>query len=218
MTPRIKRGTVREDGKVFYGYNRDCTNGEYWVSAEQFQQDVEKRKVRRRERASKAIPGRVRGDIREDGMVFWAYNGGCLNSEYWVTPQKFEELHRRTLEHNRKTRAARYKKDPLYRIVCAIRGSAARAAKRAGAKKPKKSMDLLGTNFATFKEHIEKQFEDGMTWDNYGEWHLDHIIPLASAESHDAVWELAHYTNLQPLWARDNRRKGSKMPDELLGN
>jgi hypothetical protein len=50
-----------------------------------------------------------------------------------------------------------------------------------------------------------------MSWDNYGEWHIDHIIPLASADTEEEVLKLYHYTNLQPLWAIDNIRKGSKI-------
>ena len=50
-----------------------------------------------------------------------------------------------------------------------------------------------------------------MNWDNHGEWHYDHIIPLASADNYDDLVRLNHYTNLQPLWAEDNLKKGSKI-------
>ena len=50
-----------------------------------------------------------------------------------------------------------------------------------------------------------------MSWDNYGEWHIDHIIPLASATTEEGVLKLYHYSNLQPLWAKDNLSKGSKI-------
>jgi hypothetical protein len=50
-----------------------------------------------------------------------------------------------------------------------------------------------------------------MSWDNHGKWHIDHIIPLASAETEEDIYRLSHYTNLQPLWAEDNWRKNSKI-------
>ena len=66
--------------------------------------------------------------------------------------------------------------------------------------------------------HLEKGFQIGMTWENYGDWHIDHIIPLASAkvasfdETVTNLSRLSHYTNLQPLWAADNMAKGARMP------
>lgn len=52
-----------------------------------------------------------------------------------------------------------------------------------------------------------------MTWENRGEWHIDHIIPLASASTEEELLALCHYTNLQPLWAFDNLSKGAKIID-----
>jgi hypothetical protein len=50
-----------------------------------------------------------------------------------------------------------------------------------------------------------------MSWDNHGEWHIDHIIPLSSAKNENDVYTLCHYTNLQPLWAEENLRKSNKI-------
>lgn len=50
-----------------------------------------------------------------------------------------------------------------------------------------------------------------MNWDNYGKWHIDHIIPLASAKTEEEMCNLFHYKNLQPLWASDNFRKSDKI-------
>ncbi len=67
----------------------------------------------------------------------------------------------------------------------------------------------LGCSLATFRLYIENQFEEDMTWDNYGEWHLDHVLPLASFDLMDRVQflEAANWLNYQPLWAKDNLRK-----------
>ena len=71
----------------------------------------------------------------------------------------------------------------------------------------------LGCSINEFKSFIENQFEDGMSWDNYGEWHLDHIKPLSSfsLDIKTQFLEAVHHTNLQPLWAYDNISKGSKI-------
>ena len=71
----------------------------------------------------------------------------------------------------------------------------------------------LGCSIVAFKEYIERKFHPGMSWDNWGKWHLDHIIPLSSFDMTDRSQFLiaAHYTNYQPLWAEDNLKKGNKV-------
>lgn len=68
----------------------------------------------------------------------------------------------------------------------------------------------LGCSIDELKKHLESRFTEGMSWDNYGEWHIDHIRPLASFNllEENEVKLACHYTNLQPLWARDNLSKG----------
>lgn len=79
--------------------------------------------------------------------------------------------------------------------------------------KNNKTFNIVGCSPEHLKEHLEKQFKDGMTWENYGlyGWHIDHIIPLSSAETEDEIYKLCHYTNLQPLWVEENLKKGSKI-------
>jgi hypothetical protein len=77
--------------------------------------------------------------------------------------------------------------------------------------KTKTTIEYLGCEIELLKEHLEKQFVDGMTWENKGDWHIDHIIPLSSAKTEDELYKLCHYTNLQPLWAIDNIKKGKKI-------
>lgn len=71
----------------------------------------------------------------------------------------------------------------------------------------------LGCSVEYFKAYIEDQFQEGMNWDNHGDWHLDHIKPLSAFDLSDRsqTLEACHYTNYQPLWAADNLRKGSKL-------
>jgi hypothetical protein len=73
------------------------------------------------------------------------------------------------------------------------------------------NQQYINTGIKTFREHIEKRFEEGMTWDNYGEWHIDHVIPLKYGNpTFEEVMTRLHYKNTQPLWAEDNLRKNNK--------
>ena len=77
--------------------------------------------------------------------------------------------------------------------------------------KNKKTMEIIGCDFVFIKNYLESKFIDGMSWENYGKWHVDHIIPLSSAKTEEEVYELCHYTNLQPLWCEENLKKGKKI-------
>jgi hypothetical protein len=101
--------------------------------------------------------------------------------------------------------------DPAYKLRTNLR-DALRRLVRNGAKKPCSALDLLGCTVDEFRRHIEAQFQPGMSWDNWTTdgWHIDHKRPLASFDLTDPAQVAAacHYTNLQPLWAVDNLRKG----------
>lgn len=81
------------------------------------------------------------------------------------------------------------------------------ALKTLGIKKNRSSLEFLGCSLEFFKEHLEKQFLKGMNWENREEWHIDHIIPMATAKTEDDVVRLSHFTNLRPLWKRENFSK-----------
>jgi hypothetical protein len=114
--------------------------------------------------------------------------------------------------------------DPLFKLTCRVRVLIKNYIKRVDVvnmRKKSKTIDILGCNFYEFKEYIEKQFIDGMSWDNYGTWHLDHIVPVSLGVNEDEVIELCHHTNYQPLWASENQSKNNKIlsdkiPDELV--
>jgi hypothetical protein len=76
------------------------------------------------------------------------------------------------------------------------------------------TIESIGLDRSEFKKYIESLFSDGMTWDNYGEWHIDHIKPLCTAKTVDEVIKLTHYTNLQPMWWFDNLKKGKKYQEQ----
>jgi hypothetical protein len=75
-----------------------------------------------------------------------------------------------------------------------------------------KTMELTGCSLEELTQYIESKFITGMSWENYGEWHIDHIRPCASFNLEDIEEQKKcfHWSNLQPLWAKDNLRKGSR--------
>ena len=89
-----------------------------------------------------------------------------------------------------------------------------------GKSKDSRTFDYVGLTPEELMAYLEAKFTDGMTWDNYGKWHVDHIRPLSSFDFHkhelgskefeDLLHQAWHYTNLQPLWAKDNMSKGAK--------
>ncbi len=103
------------------------------------------------------------------------------------------------------------RQDSGYCISCSIRGQMTYHIKRRGMTKNKKTFDAMGYSVTELMKHLEQQFTDGMSWDNYGEWHIDHIRPVSwfkfkstDDKEFKDCWSL---TNLQPLWARDNLSK-----------
>jgi hypothetical protein len=116
-------------------------------------------------------------------------------------------------QYQKKYQSKRINEDPLYRFNLSIRSLISKSFKRGKNKfiKNMSSEEILNCSIDHFREYISSMFKDGMSFDNYGKWHLDHIIPLASATTEEEVIRLNHYTNFQPLWAEDNLRKGSKI-------
>lgn len=99
---------------------------------------------------------------------------------------------------------------------CRISGNFALVVCKASFLRKRLSMDMdkwviIGCNAAAFKTHIERQFLKGMNWGNRNEWHIDHITPIATATNKGDVIALNHFTNLRPMWAKDNISKGAQI-------
>lgn len=127
--------------------------------------------------------------------------------KYYTEVYKGTEIHR--LSH-KKAKKRYYEAHPMQKIADRIRGRTRKALTRQKLNKTSKFNNYLGCDLETLKNHLEIQFQPEMTWENYGKWHIDHIIPLISANTEEELFKLSHYTNLQPLWAIDNIRKKDK--------
>jgi hypothetical protein len=118
--------------------------------------------------------------------------------------ESVREYHNNLIKHQRKA-------DPLKKLIFNVRGRVFNILKNKIITKSKKTFDIVGCTPEFLKEHLERQFMEGMSWDNQGKWHIDHKIPLSSAKTEEEIYKLCHYSNLQPLWAEDNLKKGCKI-------
>lgn len=109
---------------------------------------------------------------------------------------------------NNEWKKNKLKTDPLERIKKNIRDRIRECL--TGENKSKRTFDIIGLDKENFKSYIENKFTEGMSWENYGKWHLDHIKPLYLSENEEDLIKLNHYTNLQPLWSEDNIKKNRK--------
>ena len=104
------------------------------------------------------------------------------------------------------------KNNPELKMIHNLRTRLGRIYKQKSFYKNSKTKELLGCSPEQLREHLRSLYQPGMSDKNYGEWHIDHIIPLSSAQSKKELDKLSHYTNLQPLWAEENIRKKDSIP------
>jgi hypothetical protein len=116
---------------------------------------------------------------------------------------------KRDYERNRKA------SDPLYKLISNFRTAIYQVLKESNVEKNKSYFDILGYTPEELINHLEKQFKDDMTWDNYGIWHVDHKLPITSFDIQEMgdeefmkCWCL---DNLQPMWGEENIRKSNKL-------
>lgn len=158
----------------------------------------------------------------------WLARNPNLSAERWARlkeqcPEKLKQKRKEYYEKNkakeheytRKYNLKRKKEDPVFDLICRMRSLINGAIKAKRFRKSAPSTEILGCDWHTFISHIESQFTCGMSWDNRSLWHVDHKTPLATAKTEDEIIKLNHYSNLQPLWAKDNLEKGSSLCHKL---
>jgi hypothetical protein len=142
--------------------------------------------------------------ILEKERQYWEENKSWLNKNrrerYKKDKKKIYEMKKKTIENNLNYRIGKNLRTRLWQALKnnQKKGSAVRD---------------LGCSIEYLRSYLEAKFEKDMSWDNYGEWHMDHIMPLAHFDLTDRkqLLKACHYTNLQPLWAGENMSKKAKM-------
>jgi hypothetical protein len=115
-------------------------------------------------------------------------------------------------ENHKKYEKERKKTDPNFKLIKTLRSRLNNAIKRKNASKMTTTLELTGCTILELKKYLESKFKEGMTWQNHGEWHIDHIRPCSIFDlTNEAEQKKCfHYTNLQPLWASENLSKGNR--------
>jgi hypothetical protein len=119
--------------------------------------------------------------------------------------------YQRVRDRKNKRARDRRKEDPVYHLINKVRCRLRKYLITLNITKKNRTFDIVGCTPDFLKEHLEKQFKEGMSWENKSEWHIDHIIPLSSANTEEELYKLCHYSNLQPLWVEENLKKGNKI-------
>jgi hypothetical protein len=124
-----------------------------------------------------------------------------------------KENQTKRVEYNNSYVKKRKKEDPLFHFIQGVRCNVSQSFIRGlkGITKTKKTEKILGCSIEDFIKYIESLFQEGMSFNNYGDWELDHIIPISSAKTKELVEKLCHHTNYQPLWWQENLKKGNKI-------
>ena len=204
---------IKKDGKVGSSYCKSCyyikynkgNRSEYYKKYREENTDLLKEKQK---------------EFRENNKELVTKR----KKEYYqnLSPEKKEELKLKNKENyhknNHKENKRQYVKEKLetddfFKLKFNIRSLIRNSLKRGFTEKSKKTIEILGCSFEDFKLHLESQFDENMNWENQGSyWHMDHIIPISSAETDQDVYRLNHYTNFQPLYWLDNLKKGNNLP------
>lgn len=125
------------------------------------------------------------------------------------------ENRRKTMDTANAKQRRRRASDPLFALIGRVRARLSEVLRKNGYTKRSRTHEIIGCDYEFLRGWIESQFKPGMTWENRDAWHLDHRVPLSSAKSEEEILRLSHYTNLQPLWAEENQKKGDKLPDQF---
>ena len=190
------RDKILEYRRIYRKKNADVIKRKY---KEGYYNYKEKRAIYYKENSEK-----IKKSSKKQRLEYYKKNKDRLN-------KKNSEWHKNNKDKRNKRLRERRKTNHLCKLTHNLRVRSCQAFKKSRWNKKSSTKKLLGCEYETAFKHIEKQFTEGMTWDNHGEWHIDHIVPLASAKTEEELMKLFHYTNLQPLWAKDNLTKGSKL-------
>jgi hypothetical protein len=196
--------------KLHYSLNKEIINK---IRKEKYILDKDFINEKRRE--DYKLDKEKRDKIKELSRKYYNENKDKINDkrkddkrslEYYYNNK--EKMNNRSYQRVKERR----KNDPLFKLTHNIRSLIRLSIVNQFTTKSKKTIEILGCSFDEFKSYLESKFDDKMNWENQGTyWHMDHIIPISSAQTEEDVYRLNHYTNFQPLYWLDNLKKSNKI-------
>jgi len=172
----------------------------------------------RRKRYYEAHKDEMRRKARIHNLIFrrdYPEKKKESDRKYYITKGKAKRL--LDIDHLRKYEADRVRRrrrqDPAFHLMSVLRSRIPIALRMNNGHKSARTMELLGCTILELRKHLEKLWSPGMNWDNWGRngWHIDHIRPISSFDLSDPEQQKKcfHHSNLQPLWAEENRKKSN---------
>lgn len=135
----------------------------------------------------------------------------CKSCKKIIDRKYLEENREKRTKYKREYQRMKMNTDIRWKLKHNLRRRNTKAFELAGFNYTYSNEYLLGADIDTVIKHIESQFRGGMSWENYPEWHIDHIIPFSVAKNEEDIIRLCHYSNIQPLWAEENQHKYNKL-------
>jgi hypothetical protein len=205
---------------------------EYRLNNKEYYKDKNKEYRLNNEKYNKEYYLKNKEKLVEKNKEYYLKNKEYFKEYHNVYQKKYSELNKEKIAKNKKEyylknkekitkkrnewRNNKFKNNYLFKLRCNIACLISNSIKKQGYSKKSKTYQILGCTFEEFKTYIEIQFTKGMSWKNHGEWHYDHIYPVSLAKNEEELLKLNHYTNFQPMWAKENIIKGNKIIEKQL--
>jgi len=204
------KSKCNKDG--YKGVCRDCCNKANKVyKIEYYKNPINKERRRIMNRLNKYLhkdTPEYKARVKQENKRHYEKNKEKLNADKKIYVEKNRV---RRNEYVRKWKYNKYHNDIKFKLSELLRERIRSVLK--GRSKKGSAVADLGCSFDFFRKYIESKFKSGMGWENHGKfgWHIDHIKPLSlfNLEDREEFLKAVHYTNLQPLWAIDNLKKGN---------
>lgn len=192
-------------------YNREYSRKRYEENKEEHAKRQKEYDKQRYQRNKDAYRAKNKKYYIENKKKCNEYNKKWFQDNKELCNLKQKEYRKKNIKHVR-ARSNKYfiayakkrrQEDELYFVKDKLRICLRNVFRRIKQNKPADTQTLLGCDWKEAKAHIESLFQEGMTWQNYGKWHLDHIRPV-NTFAIEEVYQMNHISNLRPLWAEDN--------------
>jgi hypothetical protein len=200
--------------KKYYKDNKEQINEK---SSKKYYKDHENNLIKDRERIKnerevRKYRSKIYYQNNKDKVKVYKKKHYVINKEKYIEKSlKWCENNKEKCKEVKSVRTQiRKKEDVLFRLKIKLKTDIYKSLKKN--KRSKKIEEIIGLSLLEYKKYIENQFEEWMSWDNWGlrTWHIDHIIPLSSAKTEEEIYKLWDYKNLRPLSAKENLIKSNK--------